>query len=122
MSDVACDLRVLSSDERASHLALTSTLFADATVEDTGAEIFVRLANRPGVVREAGAFIENERRCCSFFRFELRVDAQSVALCFEGPAEARAAVNAALELAREHQGEKLLHAVTDKTGFSFHLK
>lgn len=120
MSDVACELRVFSASERQAHLDLTKTLFAACEVVETSNGVRLRFSSRVGVVAELGNFIEHERRCCAFFRFELFVERELVVLELSGPSEARNAMMAALELARTGEPpESLPERITERTGFTF---
>ena len=49
------------------------------------------LERRDGLIEMIGRFIENERKCCPFFDFDLRVPATgSLALTITGPEGAKA--------------------------------
>src|SRR5262245_65819308 len=70
---IACDLSVFTPAERADHLARSRRLFAAAEDmrEDADGYSFT-FARTPALNAEVALWVENERRCCPFFRFEVR--------------------------------------------------
>ena len=116
---VACDFTVFSEDERISHMARAERALATAETEELTDGFLLRYADRPELVRELGAFVENERRCCPFLSFELKVESQSpyVTLTIKGPPEGKAALAAGIELIKQgFTGEQGRRAFAARTG------
>lgn len=71
----ACDMSAIEPSERPRHLAVIRELFQDVDLADETADGYAfRLRDEPGVLSKCSEFITNERRCCPFFGFELRVE------------------------------------------------
>ncbi len=90
--DIACDLEVFGVDERGEHLETIAdwqTAITGRTELDDGYRF--ELERRDGLIETIGRFIENERKCCPFFDFDLRVPTDgSLALTITGPEGAKA--------------------------------
>ncbi len=85
--DVACDLGVFTPDERAGHLgdgdALVREVLATKELDD-GFELRLPARTLAAVAR----WFHDERRCCPFLAFELRLPAgaDELTLVLRGPA------------------------------------
>jgi len=72
---LACDLTAIPASDREGHVVTSSQLFATAQeVQELTDGYAIRFSNQPGNFMAIARFIENERLCCSFFRFELRIE------------------------------------------------
>jgi hypothetical protein len=97
---IACDLTVFSGAERAEHRARTQTLFAAIEGVTEEADGFVlAFASTLSRRTEIGHWMEAERRCCPFYRFEVREQdaGKRVVLRISGPPSAKAILLAAME-------------------------
>jgi hypothetical protein len=116
---VACDLTVFSDTERESHMSRAERSLSPAETEELPDGFLLRYGDRPELVRELGAFVEGERRCCPFFTFELRVEGGSpfVTLTIKGPPEGKAVLAAGLELIKQgYSGEEARRLFAARTG------
>jgi len=74
-TDFACNLTVLSEQEREQFATLTDSLFAavqETSELETG--FAFRFLNQPGQLLQIAQFIERESLCCPFLRFALEVE------------------------------------------------
>lgn len=116
---VACDLTVFSPAERKAHVARAEGLMPMGAAEELPDGFAFSYPDRPGLVRDIGAFVEGERRCCPFFTFELRVEPSSarVTLTIKGPPEGKEALRSGLERMKEgFRGPDAEKALAVRTG------
>lgn len=97
-SPFACDLTAIAPEQRAAHRALSAHLFgelAPETRELPQGYTFLFSAEHLG---EVASFVENERRCCPFFAFDIAVAAEGgpIALSITGPEGVKAFIQAEL--------------------------
>lgn len=73
-SPIACDMSVLSAEQREAHLATSRTLFSyfQETRELSNGYEF-RL-DGPDAIAKAAEFISLEKRCCPFLAFTIEVE------------------------------------------------
>lgn len=96
---IACDLSVFTAQELEQHHTVTTTLFGAALeVRDLPDGYAVRLAGDSSMLMLVAEFIRNERRCCPFETYELRVEPYGSAIWMKliGPEGYREAVVADL--------------------------
>jgi hypothetical protein len=96
----ACDMTAIAPAERAAHAALAARLFGELAVEtreQPDAYVFRFAAER---FAEVARFVDNERRCCPFFAFDLSVAPHGgpLALRIGGPEGVKAFIRAELGL------------------------
>ena len=89
MDPVVCDLSAIPADQRTAHIALARELFGDERnlrQLDDGIETVVPVDR----LRDAAAFIDNERRCCRHLTFSLEVPSRGATLAMRvtGPGAA----------------------------------
>jgi len=77
-TNFACDLTVLSEEEREQFVSVTDALIA-AVQETRELEngFALRFLNRPGQLVQIAQFIERESQCCPFLKFNLEVGPSS---------------------------------------------
>jgi len=77
-TNFACDLTVLSEQERERFASVTDALFA-AVQETRELEngFAFRFLNQPGQLVQIAEFIERESQCCPFLKFNLEVEPSS---------------------------------------------
>jgi hypothetical protein len=73
-SPLACNLKALTAQERALHKERSQRLFAAAKIKPIDAGYAVRLP--ADLWTEAAAWVELERKCCPFLRFQLESAAE----------------------------------------------
>jgi hypothetical protein len=96
---IACDLGVFTADERNAHLERGLHVFSAMWElrEEADGFVFAFEAD-PTLEKEVVSWIEGERRCCPFFRFELeRIPSGRLSLCITGPAAAKEILRAGFE-------------------------
>ena len=96
---IVCDLSVFTAAERTDHLTRGRRLFstAEAVREDTDGYSFT-FARTSALDAEVALWVENERRCCPFFRFDVRHAAGArLILAVSGPGAAKEILRAAIE-------------------------
>jgi hypothetical protein len=72
---LACNLNAIPASERAGHEVLAGQLFASVLERYELPDGYAfRLPSESEVLKQAAAFIANERLCCPFFRFELVIE------------------------------------------------
>ena len=72
---LACDLTAIPADVREEHVVNAPQLFATAQeVRELADGFAIRFDNDAGKFMSIARFIENERRCCPFFRFSVDVE------------------------------------------------
>jgi hypothetical protein len=75
---IACDLTAINAAERDQHTLTAHELFASVTeVQELADGYAFRLPPENLSLRSAADFIANERLCCPFFDFTLKVGAQN---------------------------------------------
>ena len=78
---IACDLTAIDAVEREQHVLTAKELFAAVVeVKELSDGYAFRLPVEDVMLRSAAEWMANERLCCPFFTFALRVEAQSAAL------------------------------------------
>ena len=90
---IAC---TVSADSARAQLAEWSDLLARASVGGRRAsptEIVFRLADDLGHLPEVVALARREKACCSFFRFTMEIETESVELTVGVPTEAAAVLD-----------------------------
>jgi hypothetical protein len=95
---IACDLTVFDDAGRAHHAALTRRLFADVerVVEHPNGYAFA-LTPSPGVADDVARWVDEERRCCPFFTFDVAPAPDGgVCLRISGPPAAKAIIRAGI--------------------------
>jgi hypothetical protein len=81
---IACDLTAISAEEREAHFAVSRGLFAAVTeVREHADRYAFRLPTDSASLIHAAQFIANERLCCPFLTFTLRVEPQRAGLWLE---------------------------------------
>jgi hypothetical protein len=95
---LACALDAIPAAQREAHVALATDLFRRPEPPrrelPDGYEFHFPASRIEALAR----FVENERRCCPFVRFELVVDGSGVALRMSGPPGTRELLQAELSL------------------------
>lgn len=72
---IVCDLTAIPTDMREQHLMNAPRIFQAAQeVRDLVDGYAFRLPNKAGMWLALATFVENERRCCPFYRFTLTVE------------------------------------------------
>jgi hypothetical protein len=72
---IACDLTAIPVAVRQEHFAAVPIIFqAVQEVKELTNGYTFRFANEPGMFMALAHFVENERRCCSFFGFALEIE------------------------------------------------
>jgi hypothetical protein len=75
---IACDLTAINAADRDQHMLTGKQLFASVTeVQELTDGYAFRLPAETHILHSAAHFIANERLCCPFFDFTLRVRAGS---------------------------------------------
>ena len=75
MDTIVCDLTAIPAAARDAHMTNAAQLLqASEAVQALPDGYAFRLPNQAGMWLAAAQFIENERRCCPFFRFALEVE------------------------------------------------
>ena len=78
---LACDLTAIPADAREEHIVTAPQLFQTAQeVRELSNGYAFRFLNEPGKFLSIAKYIENERLCCPFFDFELKVTANQGAI------------------------------------------
>jgi hypothetical protein len=96
---IACDLGVFTADERNAHLERGLQIFSAIWEfrEEADGFVFAFEAD-PTLEKAVVSWIEGERRCCPFFRFELeRIPSGRLSLRITGPAAAKEILRAGFE-------------------------
>ena len=70
---LACVLSAISAEPVEDHVARAAYLFLQAAQEQRELEDGVALRFSPDELLNVAAFVENERRCCSFYTFTIEV-------------------------------------------------
>lgn len=77
-SAIACNLSVFTAAQREQHALTTKALFASVQeILDLPDGYAFRLSDEPANLRQAADFIVNERLCCPFIGFALKVEPHS---------------------------------------------
>lgn len=95
---IACDLTVFNESERAKHMALARSLWAEAKeiIEYKDGFTFV-FQESPPLEKQIVSWIANERKCCPFFSFEISRAPSTLRLHISGPDGAKKILAAELE-------------------------
>lgn len=81
MDTIVCNLTAIPAAARGRHMSSAVQLFqATEAVQTLPDGYAFRLPNQSGMWLAAAQFIENERRCCAFFRFVLEVEPNNGAI------------------------------------------
>jgi hypothetical protein len=96
---IACDLTAIPAEVREAHMVNGQHIF-QAAVEicELANGYSIRLPNTTGMWMALATFVENERRCCPFWHFDLTVEANNgpLWLALTGPEGAKDLLTAAL--------------------------
>ena len=77
-SPIACDMSVLSPEQRETHLAASRELFSSLqAIHELSDGYEFRLSNDPNTIVKVAEFISLERLCCPFLNFAMEVTAES---------------------------------------------
>jgi hypothetical protein len=75
-SPIACDMSVLSADQRATHMATSRELFSHLEeIRELADGYEFRLADDSSAITRAAEFISLEKLCCPFLNFALEIKA-----------------------------------------------
>ena len=75
-SPIACDMSVLSADQRATHMATSRELFSHLEkIRELGDGYEFRLADDFSAITRAAEFMPLEKLCCPFLNFALEIKA-----------------------------------------------
>lgn len=96
---VACDLGVFTPDERATHADRSRHVLSSIrTLRDEEEGFTLFFERSPEIEKEVSSWIDNERRCCPFFRFALeRPAGDTLSLRITGPTGAKEILAAGLQ-------------------------
>jgi len=111
---IACDLTVMNAQEREQHFLTVHELFASVLeVQERPDGYAFRLPTESLTLRSAAEFIANERLCCPFFEFTLKVEPQQAGLWLwlTGSAEVKPFIHATF---RELLSTDMLSALVDQ--------
>jgi len=76
-SPIACDMSVLSQDQRERHLTTSRELFSNLqAIQEVANGYEFRLADDPNTLLKAAEFISLEKLCCPFLNFAIEVNAE----------------------------------------------
>jgi len=117
---IICDLTAIPADVREQHVLNSPRIFQAALeVRELPNGYAFRLPNEPGMWLALANFVEHERRCCPFWRFELTVEPQHGPLWLEltGAEGAKELLTTTLN---EQQGEDIFKR-SIHTGGDSHL-
>ncbi len=94
---IACDLTVFTTEERAEHLERGRRVFSaiHRFSEEASGYTFA-FSTEPAVVADVGRWIDDEKRCCPFFRFDLFPRREGLTLRVTGPEGAKEILRSAL--------------------------
>lgn len=98
-SEIACNLNVFTPDELEQHAAMANTVFGAALeVCPLPNGYAVRLPGDSPMLMNVATFVREERRCCAFETYEIRVEPhqRAIWLSLIGPDGYREAVAADL--------------------------
>ena len=76
-SPIACDMSVLSSAQRESHLATSRELFSTLKEIRQLSNGYEFRVDGPNVIVKAAEFVSLEKLCCPFLNFSLEIEAES---------------------------------------------
>jgi hypothetical protein len=95
---VACNPQALSAEDWAEHRATSVRLFGELLEATEELEDGYAFRFPAAVFPQAAAFVERERRCCPFVRFQLMVPPAEAAITLRitGSPEAKAVIRAEL--------------------------
>jgi hypothetical protein len=113
---IVCDLTAIPAEVRAAHVTTAPQIFQAAQeIRELENGYAFRLPNEEGMWLALATFVENERRCCPFWRFGLTVEPNHgpLWLALTGVADAKALLKAAL---RAEEGEEVFRRLIDTGG------
>ena len=90
---IACDLSVFTPQERTEHFARGKRIFAFARIDELSDGYAFTWTDARA---ELETWIDEEKRCCPFFEFDLTRTSSETKLAITGPLEAKAILRAAL--------------------------
>jgi hypothetical protein len=71
----ACDMLALAPEDRAKHTQTIHALFGSVVaVQELADGYAFRLPEADGILLTSVTFIANEKHCCPFFQFDLRIE------------------------------------------------
>ena len=86
---IVCDMNVFTPVERESHIRATTQLFQNVQgihEVERGYEFNFSNSNEAVIITQLAEFISNERRCCPFLGFTLRISPNKlISLLLTGP-------------------------------------
>ena len=87
---IVCDMNVFTPQERENHIRTTNQLFQSVQgihEVERGYEFIFSNSNGPEIITQLAEFISNERRCCPFLEFTLRISPKDkpISLLLTGP-------------------------------------
>jgi hypothetical protein len=111
---LACDIHAIHPEQREQHYRISQQLFASVLeVREFAGGYGFRLPVESATLTQAAAFISNERLCCPFFAFTLRLEPPNAALWLDmsGREEVK-------DFIRAEIGKLLTDEVTQAAGFN----
>jgi hypothetical protein len=87
---IVCNMNVFTPEERENHIHTTTQLFQtvqDIQETENGYEFIFPYSNSPEKFKQFAEFIYNERRCCPFLEFTLKISPKDdpISLSLTGP-------------------------------------
>jgi hypothetical protein len=87
---IVCNMNVFTPDERENHIQATTRLFQtvqDIQETENGYRFTFPNSNNPENFTQFAEFIYNERRCCPFLEFTLKISSKDkpISLSLTGP-------------------------------------
>jgi len=90
---IACNFGTIDPAERSQHMASADQIFASVLhIKETANGYAFQLPLNPPMLYRTAEFINNERLCCSFFTFTLKVD-QEMWLELSGTSEVKSYIH-----------------------------
>jgi len=90
---IACNFGAIDPAQRSQHMASADHIFASVIeIKETAKGYAFQLPLSPPMLYKTAEFINNERLCCSFFTFTLKVD-QELWLELSGTSEVKAYIH-----------------------------
>ena len=76
-SQMACDMSVLSPEQRDAHLATSRELFSKVqAIKEVADGYEFRIGDEPDVIVKVAEFVSLEMLCCPFLNFAINVEAE----------------------------------------------
>lgn len=76
-SQMACDMSVLSPEQRDAHLATSRELFSKVqAIKEVADGYEFRIGDEPDVIVKVAEFVSFEKLCCPFLNFAINVEAE----------------------------------------------